>query len=197
MRMNTHWNLFMAFFRIGIFGFGGGPSMIPLFHKEIVKNYQWLTEDEFADVLAIGNTLPGPIATKMAGYLGYRVAGIAGSINSIIALTIPAIIGMILFLTLLSNHKDQAWVNGMGQGVVPVVVVMMAMLTWDFMSKSHKSLGFIGTTLIGAASLMAIYYVGIHPGMVIAFFLVVALLRKEPKPEPTLSPGPDAGETKL
>lgn len=194
--MNTHWNLFMAFFRIGIFGFGGGPSMIPLFHKEIVDKYHWMTEDEFADVLAIGNTLPGPIATKMAGYLGYRVAGITGCINAIIALTIPAIIGMILFLTVLSNHKDQPWVNGMGQGVVPVVVVMMAMLTWDFLSKSQKSLGLMGTAVIGLSSLVAIYYFGIHPGIVIASLLVAALLRKEPKPEPTLSPGPNDGEAK-
>lgn len=185
--MMTHWNLFLAFFRIGIFGFGGGPSMIPLFHKEIVEKYQWMTDDEFSDVLAIGNTLPGPIATKMAGYLGYRVAGIPGSINAIIALTIPAIIGMILFLTVLSNHKDQTWVNGMGQGVVPVVVVMMAMLTWDFLNKSHKSLGFVGTAAISLVSLVTIYYVGIHPGIVIAAFLIAALLRREPK-------SPDTGQ---
>ena len=69
----TQWQLFLAFFRVGMLGYGGGPSSIPLVHQEVVKKYGWMDDDEFADVLALGNTLPGPIATKMAGYIGYRV----------------------------------------------------------------------------------------------------------------------------
>ena len=59
--------LFMAFFRVGMLGYGGGPSSIPLVHKEVVEKYKWMNDDEFADVLALRNTLPGPISTKMAG----------------------------------------------------------------------------------------------------------------------------------
>lgn len=193
IKMKTHWHIFLAFFRIGIFGFGGGPSMIPLFHKEIVERYGWMSEEEFADVLAIGNTLPGPIATKMSGYIGYRVAGTSGCINAVLAIVIPSVIGMILFLTILSNHKDQSWVKGMGQGVVPVVFVMMAMLTWDFSNKSVKTLGWAGALGIGAASLVAIVYFGLHPGLVISVLLAVALLRKNPaKPEPGKPDKPDS-----
>jgi chromate transporter len=61
--------LFFAFFRVGMLGYGGGPSSIPLVHKEVVEKYKWMNDDEFADVLALGNALPGPIATKMAGYI--------------------------------------------------------------------------------------------------------------------------------
>lgn len=68
-------DVFSAFFRIGLFGFGGGPTMIPLVHNEVVVRYKWMDKDEFSNVLAIGNTLPGPIATKMAGYIGYKVSG--------------------------------------------------------------------------------------------------------------------------
>lgn len=60
-------DIFIAFFRSGILGFGGGPSAIPLVHKEVVGTYQWMSDEEFADVLSIGNTLPGPIATKWPG----------------------------------------------------------------------------------------------------------------------------------
>ena len=73
--MKKQLDIFIAFFRSGILGFGGGPASIPLVHKEVVGNFGWMTDDEFADVLSIGNTLPGPIATKMAGYIGYRVGG--------------------------------------------------------------------------------------------------------------------------
>lgn len=52
-----YWQLFVAFFRVGIFGFGGGPSMIPLVHAECVKKYQWISSDEFSDYYAFANTL--------------------------------------------------------------------------------------------------------------------------------------------
>jgi len=66
-------DLFMAFCRVGLLGFGGGPSAIPLFHQEVVRKYGWMDEEEFGDTLALANTLPGPIATKLAGYIGYKV----------------------------------------------------------------------------------------------------------------------------
>ncbi|GAM76132.1 chromate transporter [Vibrio ishigakensis] len=93
--MKKQLQLASAFFRIGLFGFGGGPTMIPLVHKEVVDNYQWMDDDEFSNVLAIGNTLPGPIATKMAGYIGYKVGGVFGCINAVVATIIPLIIVMI------------------------------------------------------------------------------------------------------
>jgi chromate transporter len=177
--MNRQWQIFLAFFRIGIFGFGGGPSMIPLFHKEVVERYQWMDDSEFSDVLAIGNTLPGPIATKMAGYIGYRVGGIGGCCNAVVANIVPSIIAMVLLLTVLSEHKDQAWVQGMGLGVLPVVVVMMGKLTWDFFDKSFISFGALGTTVIALISFAAIVLLGLHPGFLIVSLLVIALLRKE------------------
>jgi len=175
--MNRQWQIFAAFFRIGIFGFGGGPSMIPLFHAEVVKRYQWMQEQEFSDTLAIGNTLPGPIATKMAGYIGYRVGGTLGAINAVIANIVPSIIAMIFMLTLLSAYKDQSWVTGMGLGVLPVVVVMMAKLTWDFFDKSRTSLGIKGTALIASITTIALLGLGLHPAFIIVSLLIIALLR--------------------
>jgi chromate transport protein ChrA len=71
-----YWEIFMAFFIPGIVGYGGGPASIPLIHFEVVHRYGWLTVEEFGDVLALGNALPGPIATKMAGYIGYEIGGL-------------------------------------------------------------------------------------------------------------------------
>ncbi|MFG6137906.1 chromate transporter [Halomonas sp. B23F22_10] len=181
--MSVQGSLFAAFFRIGIFGFGGGPSMIPLVHQEVVKRHDWMDDDAFADVLAIGNTLPGPIATKMAGYIGYRVGGTFGAINAVVATTIPVIVAMIALLGLYGRYGDQRWVQGMGMGVVPVVMVMMAQLTFDFLQKSRAGLGVIATLILGGVAGGLIYGLGVHPGLVIGALLIAALLRPE-KPRP-------------
>ncbi|WP_110692545.1 chromate transporter [Salinicola halophyticus] len=171
--------LFMAFLRIGLLGFGGGPSMIPLVRAEAVTRYQWMNDDDFGDILAIGNTLPGPIATKMAGTIGYRVGGVAGCLNAVLAVIVPCIVAMVVLLGLFTRYRDQRWIQGMSEGVVPVVMVMMAQLTWDFFQKSRAALGWIATLIMGAVAGGLIYGLGIHPGLVIAAILVAALLRPE------------------
>ncbi|WP_129138922.1 chromate transporter [Modicisalibacter coralii] len=177
--MASQRQLFLAFLRVGLFGFGGGPSMIPLVHQEVVKRHAWLDDDAFADVLAIGNTLPGPIATKMAGYIGYRVGGALGAVNAVIAVIAPVVVAMIALLGLYARHGDQRWVQGMGQGVVPVVMVMMAKLTLDFFNKARAGLGWLLTVIMGAVAGGLIYGLGVHPGLVIGALLVAALLRPE------------------
>lgn len=179
--MKIHFKIFAGFFRIGIFGFGGGPSMIPLFQAEVVKRYAWMSVEEFGDVLAIGNTLPGPIATKMSGYIGYRVAGWLGCLNALIALVLPSIIMMIVFLTVLTAYKTEPWVVGMGRGVIPIVTVMMAVLTWEFLNKGRKSLGWLMTLILCLFSFAAITWLAIHPGVVIGVLLLAALFFKEKK----------------
>ncbi|UOR13477.1 chromate transporter [Halobacillus amylolyticus] len=172
-----HWNLFLAFFRVGMLGYGGGPSSIPLVHKEVVEKYKWLSDDDFADILALGNSLPGPIATKMAGYIGFRVSGVLGMLNAVLATIIPTIAIMIVLITSLNSFRDQPWVNGMTQAVVPVVGVMLAKLTYDFIKKAKVSLGWLNTILLGAGSLILIEWAGVHPGLVIFALLLVALIR--------------------
>ncbi|MEH7235258.1 chromate transporter [Bacillus sp. JJ1562] len=172
-------NLFIAFFRSGILGYGGGPSSIPLVHKEVVETYKWMTDDEFSDVLALGNTLPGPINTKMAGYIGYRVAGILGMLTALLSSILPTIVLMILLLTFLSSIKDQPWVHGMVKAVIPVVCVMMATLTWDFLKKSKESLGWKVAAGIIVVSFVLIEFVGIHPGIIIGVLLVAAIVKRD------------------
>nr|WP_309098309.1 chromate transporter [Fredinandcohnia onubensis] len=171
--------LFLAFFRVGMLGYGGGPSSIPLVHKEVVDKYKWMNDDEFADVLALGNTLPGPIATKMAGYIGYRVAGIIGMINAVLATIVPTILLMIVLLTSLASFKDQPWVSGMTKAVVPVVGVMLATLTWDFFKKSKDSLGWLTASAVVVGSFILLSILGVHPGILIGGILLFALLKKD------------------
>jgi chromate transporter len=176
-------DLFLAFFRVGILGYGGGPSSIPLVHKEVVDKYKWMDSDEFGDILALGNALPGPIATKMAGYIGYRVGGILGMVTALAGTMIPTIILMIILLTTLNSYKDQPWVKGMADAVVPVVAVMLAVLTWDFIKKSGKSkLGWAWTAIALIASLVLLQILNIHPAILIFILLLGALIKKDSSP---------------
>lgn len=176
MLLKTQKEIFIAFFRSGILGFGGGPAAIPLVHKEVVGNFGFMTDEEFTDILAIGNTLPGPIATKMAGYIGYRVGGVLGLFNALIATVLPTAVALILFLTVLREYKDLPFIKGMTNGVVPIVGVMMALLTWEFLKKGKASLGWQKGALIFAVALVAILVLHIHPGFVIAVLLMIAFV---------------------
>lgn len=186
-------DLFLAFFRVGMLGYGGGPSSIPLVHKEVVEKYKWMNDDEFADVLALGNTLPGPIATKMAGYIGYRVAGIAGMANAVLATTVPTILLMIVLLTSISSFKDLPWVAGMTKAVVPVVGVMLATLTWEFFKKSTQTLGVKTSVLMVIAGLILMEVLNIHPAILIVTLLILALVKKDKVPEPEVKAERSAG----
>lgn len=142
-----------------------------------------MNDDEFADVLALGNTLPGPINTKMAGYIGYRVGGYLGMVNAILSSILPTILLMIILLTSLSSVKNLHWVTGMTKAVVPVVGVMMATLTWDFFKKSYQTLGKVKSGLVVVGSLLLLEVVNIHPGILIATILIFAVIKKDKAPK--------------
>ncbi|ABE59094.1 chromate transporter [Chromohalobacter israelensis] len=189
--------IFTTFLRIGLLGFGGGPAMIPLIHAEVVKRRQWMEDDAFADVLAIANTLPGPIATKMPGYIGYRIGGVTGCLNAVLAIVLPMVIALIALLGLFSRYRHVGWIQGMGQGVLPVVMVMMAQLTWDFFNKSRRGIGvWISLAMIAVAAGL-ILALGVHPGWVILALLVAAWLlpiRRRPPPSEAAPASSSAAE---
>jgi chromate transporter len=171
------YNIFIAFFRSSMLGYGGGPSTIPLVHKEVVERFKWMNDEEFGDVLAIGNTLPGPINTKMAGYIGFKVGGTIGMFNAIVATTLPTIILMVILLTTLITFKDLKWVQGMTKAIVPVVGVMLGVLTWQFVQSSVKGLKWPFTIGHLIAGIILMEYFQIHPGFIIGGLLLFAVVK--------------------
>ncbi len=171
-------DIFLAFLRVGLLGYGGGPSSIPLVHNEIVEKYKCMNSDEFSDILALSNALPGPVATKMAGYIGFRIAGVLGMFNALIAMIVPTVILLVILLSSLNAYKDQPWVKGMAEAVVPVVAVMLAELTWGFIKKSVKSkLGWLWTMGFVVGSFLLLEVLHLHPAILISVLLVGALLK--------------------
>lgn len=168
--------LAIGFARTGVTGFGGGPSTIPLIEYEAVKKYKWMTEEEFGEVLALANTLPGPIATKMAAYIGYKVKGGIGSTVAILTHILPSIIGMLGLLGFLYSFRTSPIVSGMVQGVTPVVGIMLAEMAYRFFENGRKGLGISKMIFLSAFSLLLIQLLGVHPGILIAVFLLVAFV---------------------
>lgn len=186
-------NLFLAFLRVGLLGYGGGPSSIPLVHKEVVGKYEWMNDDEFGDVLALANTLPGPIATKMAGYIGWNVSGLAGMLVSVLATIVPTIGFMIVLLTFLATFQDQPWVQGMTHAVVPVVGVMLLTLTWQFLMKAKEGLKWLTCIVLAGVSLILMELLHVHPAILIGAILLYVLFSPSSGSKKRASKGREAG----
>lgn len=176
--------LFIAFLRSSLFSFGGGPAAIPLIKKEVVENYNLMTEEEFIETMAIGNTLPGPIITKLAGYIGYKVGGVWGLLNATVASVMPSVLMMILLFKLLYTYQDIDFIQGMTYGIIPIVAIMMLGVFIDLMKNTRKSLGWIKGGSILIIAMIALVFLEIHPGIVVAVTLLLALflpVKKEGK----------------
>jgi chromate transporter len=176
LRGSIQKDIFIGFFRAGMLGYGGGPSAIPFVHKEVVERYHWLNDEEFSDVLALGNTLPGPIATKMAGYIGYRIGGWLGLLNATIATVLPTVLLMISLIGVLSVFRDSPIVRGMTAAIAPVVGVMLLTLTYSFFKQSKNGIGWKATLLLGLVSIILFAILEIHPAFLIGGLLLTGLL---------------------
>ncbi|WP_339186261.1 chromate transporter [Brevibacillus sp. FSL K6-6036] len=170
-----YWKLFLAFFRIGIFGYGGGPTMVPLFYTECVKKYKWVSEEDFTDNLAMANALPGPIATKLAAYIGYRVKGWMGALVANCAVVLPTVLAMIALLQVIYQWKDAPGIYGMIQAIQPVIAVMTAVLTWEFLQKGWQgSKNKSGAAAALLLSVVALLFLDLHPGIVVGIALTLS-----------------------
>ncbi|MFB1049930.1 chromate transporter [Paraliobacillus sp. JSM ZJ581] len=174
--MNTYWQLFIAFFIPGILGYGGGPASIPLVENEVVNRFQWLTVSDFSEMLAMANALPGPIATKMAGYIGFQQAGIIGSIIAIFATVVPSLIGMILLLRLLMKYQDSPKVKRLTIFIRPTIAVLLGAMALQFFQVSYVNSGVLTMLGIGCVSFILMERLNIHPAFVIAGALVFGAL---------------------
>lgn len=121
--------LFLSYLKIGFFGFGGGYAMLSLIHSEVVVQHGWLTSAEFADIVAISQMTPGPIAINSATYVGYSVAGVWGSVVATIAVCLPALTLMILITRFFLHLHKNRLVKGVIAGMKPVVIGMIGAAT--------------------------------------------------------------------
>ncbi|WP_313638091.1 chromate transporter [Paenibacillus sp.] len=159
--------LIYGFCMDNLLGYGGGPSSIPLMYQEIVPHYGWLTDEQFSNMLALGNALPGPITTKIAAYVGFDVYGWFGLIVALLATVLPSAAALIILLEVMQKYKQSPVVKGMTLLVQPVIAVMIAVLTWKMAKGPAGSFGIWQTLLIATIAFWAIKRLKLHPALVI------------------------------
>lgn len=122
--------LFYAFFKIGLFGFGGGYAMLSLIETEVVTRHQWITTTEFTDIVAISQTTPGPIGINSATYVGYTSTGnVWGAIVATTAVVLPSFLVMLLLSSFLIKHKGNKTIESIFKVLRPTVVGLLLSAT--------------------------------------------------------------------
>lgn len=170
--------MFIAFFKIGAFTFGGGYAMIPLIEEEVVNNKKWIEKDEFMDILVVSQSLPGALAVNCSIFLGYKIAGFLGAIMALLAVILPSFSIILLIAAFFMQFRNNYYVNAGFMGInaaVPLLVLVGAISLSKGLEKNTRTI----ITIIVA--LIALIVFDIHPVIVIiasALYGVIFLRKK-------------------
>lgn len=162
-----YWEIFLAFFIANLLGYGGGPATIPLIQNEVVNTYEWMPLHEFVDVLAIANALPGPIATKMAGFIGYDLGGVLGAFVALTATILPSALAVIILFKFINLFKGSPKVKLMTLSVQPIIAVLLAVMAYQFFLTAFENSGVFHLFLLALASYLTLNKWKVHPSLVI------------------------------
>ena len=167
------WQIFFAFAKVGFFGYGGGPSMLPLVQEEVVNVHRWLTTEEFVDALALGNSLPGPVAIKMSAFVGYKMAGLPGALVGVLGVSAPSLVLMLLLAAFFLRFNDEPKVQAALKAVRPAVVALLALVVYEIFPQAVKSWD---NFLITVAAFAAVAFLKIHPALAIVGAAILGVL---------------------
>lgn len=163
--MNPYIELFKIFFKIGAFTIGGGYAMIPIIEEEIVTKREWISIEEFLDLLAIAQSTPGILAVNISIFLGYKLKGIKGAIISTLGSILPSFIIILTIALFFRTFKDNEYVEKIFKGIRPGVVALIAAPTFS-MAKSAKISKY--NIWIPISSALLIWLLGVSPIWIIA-----------------------------
>ena len=163
--MNFYINSFGTFFKIGLFTIGGGYAMVPLIEEEIVNKKQWIAKEDFIDLLAIAQSVPGVFAVNLSIFIGYKLRKFPGALAMALGTILPSfliILGIALFF---QRFKEYEAVENIFKGIRPAVVALIAAPTFS-MAKSAKINKY--NVWIPIVSALLIWLLGVFPVYIIA-----------------------------
>ena len=134
--------LFWSYFQIGLFSIGGGYAAMPLVEHQVVETHGWLTMAQFADIVAIAEMTPGPIAINSATFVGTLVAGLPGAVIATIGCVVPSCVIVMALAALYCRYRSLRVVQGTLAGLRPAVIAMIA----------SAGVGLVFTAVCGASS---------------------------------------------
>lgn len=169
--------IFLVFFKIGLFTIGGGYAMLPIIQREVVETKGWMTDEEFLDAISLTNSLPGPLATNSATFVGYRVAGTPGSVAAILGAATPSVVIILLIAMVFQNIMDYPMVQYIFDGVRPAVAALILYAVVK-LAKSAK-VGEYFNWVVALLGFAAVAFFGLHPILVVVCSAAYGLLLRD------------------
>ena len=167
-----YWKLFLEFFKIGLFTFGGGLSMIPLIQKTVVEKNKWITDEEMVDMIAISESTPGPIAINCATFIGYKVGKIWGGILATLGVVLPSFIIICIISIFYDKFIQVEVIKWAFLGIKAGVAALILNAGIKIFKKSEHNLFSIAIMLLAIEIAL---FTSIHTVFVIIFGLVVGV----------------------
>ncbi|MCR2044679.1 chromate transporter [Anaerosalibacter massiliensis] len=159
-----YFEMFKTFFKIGAFTIGGGYAMVPLIQDEVVEKKEWLSDEEFVDILAIAEVTPGPVAVNTSTYVGYKLKGVKGSIVCTLGTVLPSFLIILLIVTSLWKYRNNAIAEKAFLGIRPAV----AALVFSAVYKIGKGMNVNKYMLaIGLITVLAVVVFNVSPIIII------------------------------
>ena len=149
------WQVFWSFFKIGAFTFGGGYAMIPLIQHEAVDKRHWVSEEDILEVVAIAESTPGPIAINSATFVGYKAAGVVGSVCATLGVVLPSFVVIFLLSFILQEFREVEAVKFAFNGIRVGVLALLVKALWTMYKKSPK--GWIAYVVMGGAFILTTF----------------------------------------
>ena len=131
--------LFLTFFKIGAFTFGGGYAMLPLIQREIVEKRKWITNDDILEVVAIAESTPGPIAVNSATFVGYRTGGFSGALLATLGVVLPSFAVILTISFILREFESLKAVQYAFSGIRAGVLALVLKALWSMYKQSPKN----------------------------------------------------------
>lgn len=128
--------LLWAFIQVGAFSFGGGYAALPLIEEQVVRSNQWLSAQEFTDIITISQMTPGPIAINSASFVGIRMGGIAGTVVATFGCILPSLVIVLLLSYFFFKYRNLRMVQGVVKGLRPGVVALIAASGYGLMANA-------------------------------------------------------------
>ena len=152
--------LFKTFSKIGAFTFGGGYAMIPMIETEVVDKHQWISREEFIDLIAIAQSCPGVFAINISTFIGFKLRREVGAVVAAIGAALPSFLIILLIAMFFHRFMDVPWVAAMFRGIRPAVVALIAVPTFN-LAKSAK-ISWVNCWIPVAGALL-IWLLGVSP----------------------------------
>ena len=155
-------DLFIVFFKIGLFTFGGGFAMLALIEDICVEKKKWITHEEMMDITVIAESTPGPIAINLATYVGYKLRKIPGALIATIGMIIPSFFIVFLISQFLDRFLEIKWVSSAFQGIKIAVAILIIDAAIKMIRKMKKKPFQITMMIAALISMLVINIIALH-----------------------------------